>query len=151
MTDSAEKQRSRTFLIILTSMVITLAVTLGLVLYSGHIEMEKTKAIVAEKAKLEKLNANLKNKFDSIASANALLFSQRQLTEAMVFRDSSLRSFPFEPGDVVRIKPDSALAVVEDVLIGGDEFTFHIKASVRYKDGHREIITPKLIFNNIKL
>lgn len=95
----------------------------------------------------KQVNSALKNKSkyaDSVATMNTLLFSQKQLTEAMNFRDKSTAAM-FKVGDAVRVKLDSSVAYVSDVIIGGGKYRFYIEYEVQFKDRHFEKLSPELI------
>lgn len=80
---------------------------------------------------------------DSIAKSNRFLYSQRQLTAIMNFKDSVLSGFPFHVGDVALIKPDSSRVVVEDVSVGGGHYNYYVNCLIRKKDGSRETVYPE--------
>jgi hypothetical protein len=106
-------------------------------------ERIRTKKLEAKLDMSEENDRNLSKMSDSLISANAFLFSQKQLTTIMNFRDSSLRKFPFHPGDVAMMKPDSSRVLIVDVIVGGGKFNYYVQCVIRKTDGSRESVFPE--------
>lgn len=133
-----------TFLVILSVVVLVS----GFINWSQHGTIqEKTQVNDSLKTDLTKTKSILKNKSryaDSVATMNKLLYSQKQLTEAMNFRDITTAEL-FDIGDAVRVKLDSSIAHVVDITIGGGKYKYYIEYEVQYGDRHKEKLTPELI------
>lgn len=133
-----------TFLIIL-SLIVVVSSLFNWTQYNNMKDMTKDNDSLNVVNK--QVNAALKNKSkyaDSVATMNTLLFSQKQLTEAMNFRDKSTSTM-FKVGDQVRVKLDSSIAYISDVIIGGGKYRFYIEYEVQFKDRHFEKLSPELI------
>ena len=72
----------------------------------------------------------------------------RPIIGMLSFRDSVQRELPFKVGSIVSLKPDSAIAVIKDILISGSDYEFSIQYRVITKSRIELLVTPSLI--NIK-
>lgn len=69
----------------------------------------------------------------------------RPLIGILYFRDSVQRQLPFKVGSIVSLKPDSAIAVIKDILISGSDYEFSIQYRVITKSRNELLVTPALI------
>ena len=69
----------------------------------------------------------------------------RPLIGILSFRDSVQRQLPFKVGSIVSLKPDSAIAVIKDILISGSDYEFSIQYKVITKSRNELLVTPALI------
>jgi len=69
----------------------------------------------------------------------------RPLIGILSFRDSMQRQLPFKVGSIVSLKPDSAIAVIKDILISGSDYEFSIQYRVITKSRNELLVTPALI------
>ena len=69
----------------------------------------------------------------------------RHLVGLLAFRDSVQRQLPFKVGSIVSLKPDSALAVIKDIIISGSDYEFSIQYRVITKSRNELLVTPELI------
>jgi len=69
----------------------------------------------------------------------------RPLIGILSFRDSVQRQLPFKVGSIVSLKPDSAIAVIKDILISGSDYEFSIQYRVITKSRNELLVTPALI------
>lgn len=83
---------------------------------------------------------------DSLMRINMYLAKYRTLTEAMTYRDSIRLPMKYKVGDVVRLKRDSARAVVSDIIVGGSGHEYYIKYKVLFKNNTTEEIIPELLY-----
>jgi hypothetical protein len=83
---------------------------------------------------------------DSALQENRLLSKYRALTDAMSYRDSIRKPFSFRKGDIVRLKRDSTLVVVEDLIVGGGQYDYYIKYIIEHKDKSLETVSPEKIY-----
>ena len=69
----------------------------------------------------------------------------RPLIGILSFRDSVQRQLPFKVGSIVSLKPDSAIAVIKDIIISGSDYEFSIQYRVITKSRNELLVTPALI------
>ena len=69
----------------------------------------------------------------------------RPLVGLLSFRDSVQRQLPFKVGSIVSLKPDSAIAVIKDIIISGSDYEFSIQYRVITKTRNELLVTPALI------
>ena len=69
----------------------------------------------------------------------------RPLIGILYFRDSVQRQLPFKVGSIVSLKPDSAIAVIKDIIISGSDYEFSIQYKVITKSRNELLVTPALI------
>lgn len=81
---------------------------------------------------------------DSVMAMNSMLYSQRQLTEAMNYRDQTTEDL-LKVGDPARFKPDSSLVFVKNVIIGGGKYLYYVEYEVQFKDHHSEMVAPEML------
>ena len=68
------------------------------------------------------------------------------LVDATFFRDSTTKSLKYKAGDIVLVKPDSAKAVIKEIIIGGTQYEHYIKYKVVMKDRSQLEITPEMLY-----
>lgn len=83
---------------------------------------------------------------DSLAGQLGFYKKYASLVDATFFRDSTARSLKYKAGDVVMLKPDSAKAVIKEIIIGGTQYEYYIKYKVILKDRSQLEITPELLY-----
>ena len=64
------------------------------------------------------------------------------MVQASKFRDDVGANFNFHPGDCVRLKSDSSLVVLTDILIGGNRYNYFIKFIAKNNKGTLVELTP---------
>lgn len=131
-------------------MFILVAGLLSYAIYNQHEDIQK---VNEENWKLQLEISNLNLKYaeeqayaDSVERSNKILGSQRQLTEAMAFRDSVSRELKHKVGDLVLIKVDSSKVVISDIVIGGSRHNYYIKYVVQHADRSFETLLPEMVF-----
>jgi hypothetical protein len=142
-------------IIIITSIAVTLlaaSIWIGVSAYNTQqkIVENKNTELGKYKQQLDMMSGKYFSVADSLDSANKLnklLSRYRTLTDAMYYRDDIRKPLLYERGDIVMLKRDSSRVLVTDVLVGGGKFEYYIKYQVEYKDSHREMIDPELIFD----
>src|SRR3972149_754225 len=100
-------------------------------------EKTKNEKTCAERDKYVNLYNGKSELADSLAMANLVLYSQKQLTLVMNYRDSALNTYPYHPGDIALMKPDSSRVLIEDVIVGGGRFNYYVECVVRKRGGAR--------------
>ena len=97
--------------------------------------------IFALNAKYFKMQANR----DSMQLVLLKLNPYRPLVGLLAFRDSVQSLLPFKVGSIVYLKPDSALAVIKDIVISGSDYEFNIQYRVITKSRSELLLNPALI------
>jgi hypothetical protein len=64
------------------------------------------------------------------------------------FRDSVENQLPFQVGDIVRIKPDSAKAVVADIEVSGSKFSHQVLYKVINKKREELYLDATMLWPN---
>ena len=108
-------------------------------------------AIKKVQNEISSLNAKYLKTQSSSDSMNLILMRimpYRPIIGMLSFRDSVQRELPFKVGSIVSLKPDSAIAVIKDILISGSDYEFSIQYRVITKSRNELLVTPALI--NIK-
>lgn len=108
-------------------------------------------AIKKVQNEISSLNAKYLKTQSSSDSMNLILMRimpYRPIIGMLSFRDSVQRELPFKVGSIVSLKPDSAIAVIKDILISGSDYEFSIQYRVITKSRIELLVTPALI--NIK-
>jgi hypothetical protein len=57
-------------------------------------------------------------------------------------RDRVTSNFNYKPGDLVRMKTDSSLVVVTDIILGGNEYNYFIKFLIKNRKGDSKEVSP---------
>jgi hypothetical protein len=102
--------------------------------------------------KLQDEISSLNSKYQKTQSSNdsmkliiMRIMPYRPLIGILSFRDSVQRQLPFKVGSIVSLKPDSAIAVIKDILISGSDYEFSIQYKVITKSRNELLVTPALI------
>ena len=64
------------------------------------------------------------------------------MVQASKFRDDVGANFNFHPGDRVRLKSDSSVVVLMDILIGGNRYNYFIKFIAKNNKGNVVELSP---------
>ena len=102
--------------------------------------------------KLQDEISSLNSKYQKTQSSNdsmnliiMRIMPYRPLIGILSFRDSVQRQLPFKVGSIVSLKPDSAIAVIKDIIISGSDYEFSIQYRVITKSRNEILVTPALI------
>ena len=102
--------------------------------------------------KLQDEISSLNSKYQKTQSSNdsmkliiMRIMPYRTLIGILSFRDSMQKQLPFKVGSIVSLKPDSAIAVIKDILISGSDYEFSIQYRVITKSRNELLVTPALI------
>ena len=102
--------------------------------------------------KLQDEISSLNSKYQKTQSSNdsmkliiMRIMPYRPLIGILSFRDSLQRQLPFKVGSIVSLKPDSAMAVIKDIIISGSDYEFSIQYRVITKTRNELLVTPALI------
>jgi len=83
---------------------------------------------------------------DSLFFINTYLSRYRALIDATHTRDSVKLNLKYNVGDIVRMKRDSARAVIIDIVVGGSKYEYYVRYKLQFKDKSIEEVIPELIF-----
>lgn len=83
---------------------------------------------------------------DSLKSLNNYLSRYRSLIQAAYTRDSSRIFIGNQVGDVVRLKRDSSMVLIMDIIVGGGNYEYYIRYRVQHRDKTIEELSPELVF-----
>jgi hypothetical protein len=110
---------------------------------ANRTKMEEQLALLATEIKsLKQQNYIVTSKKDSLQNNLNYLWQYKPLVQASKFRDDVGANFNFHPGDRVRLKSDSSLVVLTDILIGGNRYNYFIKFIAKNTKGMMVELTP---------
>lgn len=106
--------------------------------------------------RMQQLDAQYKNELaryqhakmlgDSLASLNNYLSRYRALIQAAYTRDSSRIFIGNQVGDVVRLKRDSSMVLIMDIIVGGGNYEYYVRYRVQHRDKSIEELSPEMVF-----
>jgi len=142
-------KRNKIWIILLCS---TLLISLGVIYWQNKSIKEDEKGIAELKESLKNLTEEIKSvkfkkhivevKKDSLQRNLDYLWQYKPLVQATKFRDQIGNNFNFHPGDRVRLKSDSSLVVITDILVGGNQYNYFIKFIVKNNKGNTIELSP---------
>jgi hypothetical protein len=103
---------------------------------------EQLTQLAIEIKSLKQKNHIVTSKKDSLQNNLNYLWQYKPLVQASKFRDDVGAKFNFHPGDRVRLKSDSSLVVLTDILIGGNRYNYFIKFIAKNTKGTLVELTP---------
>jgi hypothetical protein len=103
---------------------------------------EQLAQLALEIKSLKQKNYLVTSKKDSLQNNLNYLWQYKPLVQASKFRDDVGANFNFHPGDRVRLKSDSSLVVLTDILIGGNRYNYFIKFIAKNNKGTFVELTP---------
>ena len=110
---------------------------------ANRTKMEEQLVLLATEIKsLKQQNYNVTSKKDSLQNNLNYLWQYKPLVQASKFRDDVGANFNFHPGDRVRLKSDSSVVVLTDILIGGNRYNYFIKFIAKNTKGMMVELTP---------
>ena len=86
---------------------------------------------------------------ENTANLNATIKSMsrhKALRDAMTARDSAVSQLPAYTGQIVMIKPDSTVGVIQDVIIGGNEYEYFVRYRINTVKGEFVEVSPEMIY-----
>ena len=91
---------------------------------------------------LKKTNFIVNYQKDSLKRNLDFLWVYKTVVQTARLRDQIGEKFDFTPGDVVRMKCDSSLVVVTDVITGGNQYNYYVRFLVKNKKGLSFEVSP---------
>jgi hypothetical protein len=150
MYESIDKsKRNKTWIIILSSILL---ISIGVIYWQNQSINEDEKGIAELKESLKNLTKEIKSiklkkhivevKKDSLQRNLDYLWQYKPLVQATKFRDQIGENFNFHPGDRVRLKSDSTIVVLTDILVGGNRYNYFIKFIGKNNKGNIVELSP---------
>ena len=133
-------------------LVILVVITLGFIYWQNQSLKEDQMDITALKSNIEQLKQEMKtikNKKreveinrDSLQKNLDYLWQYKTLVQASKVRDQVGGNFKFYPGDRVRLKVDSSVVVITDLMVGGNRYNYFVKFLVKNNKGTQLEVSP---------
>ena len=150
MYESVDKVKRKKIWFIILGLILVLSI--GIIYWqnksiskeeANRTKMEEQLAQLALEIKsLKQKNHIVTSKKDSLQNNLNYLWQYKPLVQASKFRDDVGANFNFQPGDCVRLKSDSSLVVLTDILIGGNRYNYFIKFIAKNNKGTLVELTP---------
>lgn len=106
-------------------------------------KLQEQLALLATEIKsLKQKNYIVSSKKDSLQNNLNYLWHYKPLVQSSKFRDDVGANFNFHPGDRVRLKSDSSIVVLTDILIGGNRYNYFIKFMAKNNKGNAVELSP---------
>ena len=93
------------------------------------------KELNKDKRALTKSRDSLKQNVDYIWPMRSLVYNAK-------LRDKVLADLELKPGDACRLKADSSIVVITDVIVGGNQYTYFVNYRARNKKGNSADYSP---------
>ena len=145
------KSKTKKIMAILFVVIVILTITmLSLGVYQKNNELTEKENQNNELSK-QMLNTNivLKNQTLRADSMNKILVSIAKympMASTLQYRDSVCSKLPYEPGDVVRMKPDSSRWVIVAVSVTGGKWQHKVSYLVRDSSKKEISVEPETIY-----
>jgi len=79
---------------------------------------------------------------DSLKKNLNYLWGYKPLVMTSYLRDRITATFDYKPGDLVRMKTDSSIVIVTDILLGGNDYNYFLKFLIKNKKGESKEVSP---------
>jgi preprotein translocase subunit YajC len=79
---------------------------------------------------------------DSLKKNLNYLWGYKPLVMTSYLRDRITANFDYKPGDLVRMKTDSSIVIVTDILLGGNDYNYFLKFLIKNKKGESKEVSP---------
>lgn len=79
---------------------------------------------------------------DSLKKNLNYLWGYKPLVMTSYLRDRITANFDYKPGDLVRMKADSSIVIVTDILLGGNDYNYFLKFLIKNKKGESKEVSP---------
>jgi uncharacterized protein (DUF3084 family) len=142
------KKNQRWIIILAVSVVITI----GVIYWQNQSLKEDQMGIAALESNIEQLKQEMntiKNKKreveinrDSLQKNLNYLWQYKTLVQSTKVRDQVGDNFNFQPGDRVRLKADSSVVVITDLMVGGNRYNYFVKFLIKNNKGLQSEVSP---------
>lgn len=79
---------------------------------------------------------------DSLKKNLNYLWGYKPLVMTSYLRDRITANFDYKPGDLVRMKADSSIVLVTDIVLGGNDYNYFLKFLIKNKKGEIKEVSP---------
>ena len=79
---------------------------------------------------------------DSLKKNLNYLWGYKPLVMTSYLRDRITATFDYKPGDLVRMKADSSIVLVTDIVLGGNDYNYFLKFLIKNKKGEIKEVSP---------
>lgn len=79
---------------------------------------------------------------DSLKKNLNYLWGYKPLVMTSYLRDRITANFDYKPGDLVRMKTDSSVVIVTDIILGGNDYNYFLKFLIKNKKGETKEVSP---------
>jgi hypothetical protein len=79
---------------------------------------------------------------DSLKKNLNYLWGYKPLVMTSYLRDRITANFDYKPGDLVRMKTDSSIVIVTDIILGGNDYNYFLKFLIKNKKGESKEVSP---------
>ncbi len=79
---------------------------------------------------------------DSLKKNLNYLWGYKPLVMTSYLRDRITANFDYKPGDLVRMKADSSIVIVTDIILGGNDYNYFLKFLIKNKKGESKEVSP---------
>ena len=79
---------------------------------------------------------------DSLKKNLNYLWGYKPLVMTSYLRDRITANFDYKPGDIVRMKTDSSIVLVTDIVLGGNEYNYFLKFLIKNRKGECKEVSP---------
>ena len=83
---------------------------------------------------------------DSVKSVNASLEYSRAVALSIANRNKATSLIGYKTGDMIYLKPDSAIGYISDIIEGGGTHEYYINCVIHLKDGTTRTVSTDAIF-----
>jgi uncharacterized protein (DUF3084 family) len=142
------KKNQRWIIILAVSVVITI----GVIYWQNQSLKEDQMGIATLESNIEQLKQEMntiKNKKreveinrDSLQKNLNYLWQYKTLVQSTKVRDQVGDNFNFQPGDRVRLKADSSVVVITDLMVGGNRYNYFVKFLIKNNKGLQSEVSP---------
>lgn len=87
-------------------------------------------------------NKSLDHKKDSLQRNLSFLWKYKTLVKTARLRDQIGEDLSFKSGERVRMKADSSIVVITDLIVGGNTYNYYIKYLVKTNKGSTLDVSP---------
>lgn len=133
-------------------LIILMLIALGVIYWQNQSLEADQMGITELKSNVEQLQQEMKliqrkkreleiNR-DSLQKNLDYLWQYKTLVQASKVRDLVGANFNFQPGDRVRLKADSSVVVITDLMVGGNRYNYFVKFLVKNNKGTQSEVSP---------